>query len=51
MNDQDEIDAIRIGEAELEALVMAEGRVQQLLEGQTVRKVIVKAPTLVNIVV
>ncbi|MCW1806192.1 leucine--tRNA ligase [Brachybacterium squillarum] len=40
-----------IGEAELEALVMAEGRVQQLLEGQTVRKVIVKAPRVVNIVV
>lgn len=40
-----------IGEAELETLVMGEERVQQLLEGQSVRKVIVKAPRIVNIVV
>ena len=36
---------------ELEALAMAEPRVQQLIDGQTVRKVIVKAPRIVNIVV
>ena len=40
-----------ISEADLEALVMAEERVTQLLEGQTVRKVIVRAPKIVNIVV
>ena len=40
-----------IDEAALEALVMAEERVQQLIDGQTVRKVIVKAPRVVNIVV
>lgn len=40
-----------ITEQDLEALVMAEPRVQQLVEGQTVRKVIVRAPKLVNIVV
>lgn len=40
-----------IGADELEALAMAEPRVQQLIEGQTVRKVIVKAPRIVNIVV
>ncbi|MGY5763661.1 leucine--tRNA ligase [Brachybacterium sp. DNPG3] len=40
-----------ISEADLEALVLAEERVQQLLEGQTVRKVIVRAPKIVNIVV
>ena len=40
-----------ISEAALEALVMADARVQSLIEGQTVRKVIVKAPKVVNIVV
>lgn len=40
-----------ISEADLEALVMAEPRVQQLIDGQTVRKVIVRAPKVVNIVV
>lgn len=39
-----------ISEADLEAAVMAEERVQQLLEGQTLRKVIVRAPKLVNLV-
>ena len=45
-----EVDA-EIGEAELEQLVLAEPRVQELLEGRSVRKVIVRAPKLVNIVV
>ncbi|GAB2532146.1 leucine--tRNA ligase [Brachybacterium huguangmaarense] len=40
-----------ISETDLEAFVMAEEKVAQLLEGQTVRKVIVRAPKLVNIVV
>ncbi|MGP9683248.1 leucine--tRNA ligase [Brachybacterium sp. AOP3-A1-3] len=40
-----------ISEADLEARVMAEPRVQEVLEGQTVRKVIVRAPKIVNIVV
>ncbi|MGP5008719.1 leucine--tRNA ligase [Brachybacterium tyrofermentans] len=40
-----------ISEAELEARVMAEQRVQEVLEGQTIRKVIVRAPKIVNIVV
>ena len=40
-----------ISESDLEAAVMAEPRVQELLEGQTVRKVIVRAPKIVNIVV
>ncbi|MBB5831781.1 leucine--tRNA ligase [Brachybacterium aquaticum] len=40
-----------ISAEDLEAAVMAEARVQELLEGQTVRKVIVRAPKIVNIVV
>ena len=40
-----------ISESELESMVMAEQRVQQLIDGQAVRKVIVRAPKLVNIVV
>ncbi len=41
-----------ISEADLKALVLAEDRVQQLLDGQTPpRKVIVRAPKIVNIVV
>jgi len=40
-----------ISEADLEARVMAEQRVQEVLEGQTIRKVIVRAPKIVNIVV
>ncbi|MEE1619153.1 leucine--tRNA ligase [Brachybacterium sp. J153] len=40
-----------ISESDLEALVLAEPRVQELLAGQTVRKVIVRAPKIVNIVV
>ncbi len=40
-----------ISAEELETLIMAEERVKQLVEGQTVRKVIVKAPRIVNIVV
>lgn len=40
-----------ISEADLEALVLADTKVAALLEGQTVRKVIVRAPKLVNIVV
>ena len=40
-----------IAEADLEELVLAEPRVQEVLEGQTVRKVIVRAPKIVNIVV
>ena len=40
-----------ISEADLEARVMAEERVQEVLEGQTIRKVIVRAPKIVNIVV
>jgi len=40
-----------ISEADLEAAVMAEPRVQELLEGQTVRKLIIRAPKIVNIVV
>ncbi|PMC74437.1 leucine--tRNA ligase [Brachybacterium sp. UMB0905] len=40
-----------IAEADLEAAVMAEERVQELLEGQTLRKVIVRAPKIVNLVI
>ncbi|MFC6153710.1 leucine--tRNA ligase [Nocardioides yefusunii] len=40
-----------ISEADLEAAAMADAGVQRALEGLTVRKVIVKAPKLVNIVV
>ncbi|MFZ5849332.1 MAG: leucine--tRNA ligase [Actinomycetota bacterium] len=39
-----------ITEADLEALALAEPVIQRALEGKTVRKVIVKAPKLVNIV-
>ncbi|GMA39249.1 leucine--tRNA ligase [Mobilicoccus caccae] len=39
-----------IGEADLEAAALAEPRIAELLDGQTVRKVIVRAPGLVNIV-
>jgi leucyl-tRNA synthetase len=39
-----------ITDAELEARAMAEPAVQRALEGRTVRKVIVKAPKLVNVV-
>jgi leucyl-tRNA synthetase len=39
-----------ISEAELEALALADAGVQRALEGKQVRKVIVKAPKLVNIV-
>ncbi|QCX27994.1 leucine--tRNA ligase [Nocardioides jishulii] len=40
-----------ISEADLEAAALADPGVQRALEGQTVRKVIVRAPKLVNIVV
>ncbi|GGD29615.1 leucine--tRNA ligase [Nocardioides daphniae] len=40
-----------ISEADLEAAALADAGVQRALEGQTVRKVIVRAPKLVNIVV
>ncbi|WP_106506503.1 leucine--tRNA ligase [Brachybacterium timonense] len=40
-----------ISAEDLEALVMGQERVQQLLDGQSVRKVIVRAPKIVNIVV
>ena len=40
-----------ISAEDLEAAVMAEPRVQELLEGRTIRKVIVRAPKIVNIVV
>ena len=40
-----------ISEADLEAAVMAEPRVQELLEGQTLRKLIIRAPKIVNIVI
>jgi leucyl-tRNA synthetase len=39
-----------ISEADLEALALADPNVQRALEGKTVRKVIVRAPKLVNIV-
>jgi leucyl-tRNA synthetase len=39
-----------ISEADLEALAMADRNVQRALDGKTVRKVIVRAPKLVNIV-
>ena len=39
-----------ISEADLEALAMTDSNVQRALEGKTVRKVIVRAPKLVNIV-
>ncbi|GAB2748264.1 leucine--tRNA ligase [Nocardioides pakistanensis] len=39
-----------ITEADLEAMALAEPVIQRALEGKTVRKVIVKAPKLVNIV-
>ena len=42
--------AADISEADLEAAAMASERVQSFLEGKTVRKVIVRAPKLVNIV-
>ena len=40
-----------ISDADLEALALADPGVQRALEGQTVRKVIVRAPKLVNVVV
>ena len=40
-----------ISEDALEAAVMAEPRVQELLEGQTLRKLIIRAPKIVNIVI
>ena len=40
-----------ISEADLEAAVMSEPRVQELLEGQTLRKLIIRAPKIVNIVI
>jgi leucyl-tRNA synthetase len=39
-----------ISEADLEAAAMAEPVIQRAIEGKTVRKVIVRAPKLVNIV-
>jgi leucyl-tRNA synthetase len=39
-----------VSEADLEAAAMADANVQRALEGKTVRKVIVRAPKLVNIV-
>lgn len=39
-----------ISAEDLEALVMAEDRVQELIAGQEIRKVIVRAPRIVNIV-
>ncbi|HEX5772577.1 MAG TPA: class I tRNA ligase family protein, partial [Nocardioidaceae bacterium] len=39
-----------ISEADLEAMALAEPVIQRSLEGKTVRKVIVRAPKLVNIV-
>ncbi|MGH3356460.1 MAG: leucine--tRNA ligase, partial [Nocardioidaceae bacterium] len=40
-----------VGEADLEALAMADSNVQRAIGGQQVRKVIVRAPKLVNVVV
>ena len=40
-----------ISEADLEAAAMADEGVQRAIDGATVRKVIVRAPKLVNIVV
>ena len=40
-----------ISEEDLEAAVMAEARVQELLEGKTLRKLIIRAPKIVNLVV
>ena len=37
-------------DADLEALALGSDRIKALLEGKTVRKVIVRAPNLVNIV-
>ncbi len=39
-----------VSEADLEAMALAEPVIQRALEGKTVRKVIVRAPKLVNIV-
>ena len=39
-----------VSEAELEALALASPRIQAAIDGKTVRKVIVRAPKLVNIV-
>jgi leucyl-tRNA synthetase len=39
-----------VSEADLEAAAMADEAVQRALDGKTVRKVIVRAPKLVNIV-
>ena len=39
-----------IGAADLEALALADPAVVRTLEGRTVRKVIVREPTLVNVV-
>jgi len=43
--------AADISDADLEAAALASERIQGLLDGKTVRKVIVRAPKLVNIVV
>ena len=43
--------AADISEADLEALAMGSEKVQRFLDGASVRKVIVRAPSLVNIVV
>ena len=43
--------AADISEADLQAAALASERIQGLLEGKTIRKVIVRAPKLVNIVV
>ena len=42
--------AVDISDADLEAAALASDKVQSFLEGKTVRKVIVRAPKLVNIV-
>jgi leucyl-tRNA synthetase len=39
-----------VSESDLEAMALAEESVQRALDGKTVRKVIVRAPKLVNIV-
>jgi leucyl-tRNA synthetase len=40
-----------IGDADLESLAMADPGVVRAIDGRTVRKVVVRAPKLVNVVV
>jgi leucyl-tRNA synthetase len=43
--------ALDVGDAELERLALADEQVQRIVDGRPVRRVIVRAPSLVNLVV